>query len=421
MKKSALDPAREMTRRIVSDTGKVYVIIGAGLAGFSAARVLRLEGFEGRVMLFGQETDAPYERPPLSKDRLRGELSEERVFLELPNYYKDHAIELQLGERVARIDPSLRVLEMAGGSKVSYDKLLMATGAGLRDIDVPGHDLDGILYLRTLRDCERLRGLLQQHPHVLIVGTGFIGCEVAASARQIGCKVTLAGPELPLAHVLGRGLSEIYASYHRGKGVILKTGVTSTAFIGAGHVERAVFSDGSTVDCDLVVVGIGVDPNTELVAEHVKIENGIMTDEFCRTNVEGIFAAGDVANSWHPRLGISARLEHFDNAQRQGETAAKTMIGKLEAFDTIPFFYSDQYEFRLIYRGMALSSDSVVIRGMPETGSFSAFYLADRKILAVCSVNRYAESVAAARLLHHEIAPAKLIDESVDIGRLFDT
>ena len=201
----------------------------------------------------------------------------------------------------------------------------------------------------------------------------------------------------------------------------MKTGVTSTAFIGAGHVERAVFSDGSTVDCDLVVVGIGVDPNTELVAEHVKIENGIMTDEFCRTNVEGIFAAGDVANSWHPRLGISARLEHFDNAQRQGETAAKTMIGKLEAFDTIPFFYSDQYEFRLIYRGMALSSDSVVIRGAPDTGSFSAFYLADRKILAVCSVNRYAESVAAARLLHHEIAPAKLIDESVDIGRLFDT
>lgn len=370
-------------------------------------------------MLFSQETDAPYERPPLSKDRLRGEISEERVLLELPNYYEDHAIELQLGERVARIDPSLRVLELSGGGNVFYDKLLMATGAALRHMDVPGRDLDGILYLRTLRDCESLRNLLQQHPHVLIVGTGFIGCEVAASARQLGCKVTLTGPELPLAHVLGGELSEVYAGYHRGKGVMLKTGVTCTGFSGAGRVERAAFSDGSTVACDLVVVGIGVTPNIELVAEHVKIENGIATDEFCRTDVENIFAAGDVANSWHPRLGTSARLEHFDNAQRQGEAAAKTMIGKLEAFDTVPFFYSDQYEFSLIYRGMALSWDRVVIRGMPDTGSFSAFYLKDRRVLAVCSVNRYAESVTATRLLHQEIDGDMLMDESVDIDRAF--
>lgn len=201
----------------MSDKGKAYAIIGAGLAGFSAARALRLEGFEGRVMLFGEENDAPYERPPLSKDRLRGELSEERVLLELPNYYKDHAIELQLGERVARVDASLRVVEMSGGGRISYDKLLVATGAGLRRIDVPGHDLDGIVYLRTLRDCERLRGLLQHRPNVLVLGTGFIGCEVAASARQIGCKVTLTGQERPLGHVLGGELSEIYASYHRGK------------------------------------------------------------------------------------------------------------------------------------------------------------------------------------------------------------
>jgi 3-phenylpropionate/trans-cinnamate dioxygenase ferredoxin reductase subunit len=408
-----------MTRRIVSDKGNVYAIIGAGLAGFSAARTLRLEGFEGRVILLGQETDSPYERPPLSKDRLRGELSEERVLLELPNYYEDHAIELQLGERVARIDPSLRVLELSGGRRVFYDKLLMATGAALRHMDVPGHDLDGILYLRTLRDCDMLRGLLQQHPHVLIVGTGFIGCEVAASARQLGCEVTLTGPDLPLAHVLGKELSEIYAGYHRGKGITLKTGVKTTAFSGAGHVERAVFSDGSTVDCDMVVVGIGVTPNIELIAEHLKIENGIVTDEFCRTDVEGIFAAGDVANSWHPRLGASARLEHFDNAQRQGEAAAKAMIGKLEAFDTVPFFYSDQYEFRLIYRGMALSWDRVVIRGAPDTGSFSAFYLKNRRVLAVCSVNRYAESVIAAQLLHHEIDSAMLVDESVAVDHAF--
>lgn len=410
-----------MIRRIVSDRGKVYAIIGAGLAGFSSARTLRLEGFEGRVMLFGLESDAPYERPPLSKDYLRGEISEERVLLELPNYYQDHAIELQVGERVARVDPALRVLELSRGRSVSYDKLLVATGAGLRRMDVPGHDLDGILYLRTLRDCERLRGLLQQHPRVLIVGTGFIGCEVAASARQLGCEVTLSGPELPLAHVLGKELSEIYAGYHRRKGITLKIGVKSISFSGAGHVERATFSDGTTVDCDLVVVGIGVTPNVELLAEHVKIENGVVTDEFCRTDAKDIFAAGDVANSWHPRLGASARLEHFDNAQRQGEAAGKAMTGKLEAFDTVPFFYSDQYEFHLIYRGMARSWDTVVVRGTPDTGSFSAFYLKDHRVLAVCSVNRYAESVAATRLLYHEADGAALIDESVEIDSLLKT
>lgn len=399
----------------MSDKGKVYAIVGGGLAGFSAARTLRLEGFEGRVVLFGQETDAPYERPPLSKDYLRGEISEERVLLELPNYYEDHAIELQLGERVARIDPSLRALELSGGSRVFYDKLLIATGAGLRHLDVPGHDLDGILYLRTLRDCDKLRSLLRKRPRVLIVGTGFVGCEVAASARQLGCKVTLTGPELPLAHVLGSELSEIYAGYHRDKGVTLKTGTTSTAFSGVGHVDRATFSDGSTVECDLVVVGIGVTPNIELVVGHVKIENGILTDEFCRTSLEHVFAAGDVANSFRPRLGSSARLEHFDNAQRQGEAAAKSMVGKAEALDTVPFFFSDQYEFSLIYRGNALSWNKVVIRGIPDKGSFSAFYLKDRRVLAVCSVNRYAESVAATQLLHHELDEAMLIDESVDI------
>jgi 3-phenylpropionate/trans-cinnamate dioxygenase ferredoxin reductase subunit len=407
-----------MRRRIVSDKKKVYAIIGGGLAGFSAARTLRLEGFEGHIALFSQEPDAPYERPPLSKDRLRGEITEERVLLKLPNYYEDHAIDLRLEERVVRVDPSDRVLKLSGGSSVSYEKLLIATGAALRHIDVPGYDLDGILYLRTFRDCEQLRGLLQAHPRVLVVGTGFIGCEVAASARQLGCEVTLTGPELPLAHVLGTELSEIYAGYHRAKGVTLKIGVKSTAFSGAGRVEKAVFSDGSTVDCDLVIVGIGVTPSTELVAEHVKIEDGIVTDEFCRTNVEDILAAGDVANSWRPRLGSSARLEHFDNAQRQGEAAAKTMVGKPEAFDTIPFFYSDQYEFSLIYRGMARSWDRVVIRGTPENGSFSAFYLKERKVLAVCSVNRYAESVAAARVLDREIDDAMLMRDQWHFSNL---
>ena len=397
----------------MADKKKTFAIIGGGLAGFSAARTLRLEGFDGRIVLFGQETDAPYERPPLSKDRLRGEISVERILFELPDYYEKHAIELRLGERVARVNPSAQVLELSGGGSVGYDKLLVATGAGLRYMDVPGHDLDGILYLRTLPDCAALQARLQPHPHVLVVGTGFIGCEVAASARQLGCEVTLTGPELPLAPVLGAELGQIYASYHRDKGVTLKTGVKATAFSGARSVETALFSDGSAVNCDLVVVGIGVTPNTGLVAEHVKIDNGIATDEFCRTNVEGMYAAGDVANSWRPRLGRSARLEHFDNAQRQGETAAKTMIGKPEALETVPFFYSDQYELSLLYRGSALAWDRVIIRGTPLERSFSVFYLKDRVIQAVCSVNRSAESSAAERLLYHEIDDSMLANDSV--------
>ena len=192
----------------MTDKKPTFAIIGGGLAGFSAARTLRLEGFDGRIILFGLETDAPYERPPLSKERLRGEISLERILLELPDYYEKHAIELQLGERVARVNPAVQALELSGGGSVGYDKLLVATGAALRHMDVPGHDLDGILYLRTLPDCAALQARLRHHPHVLVVGTGFIGCEVAASARQLGCEVTLTGPELPLAPVLGAEVSQ---------------------------------------------------------------------------------------------------------------------------------------------------------------------------------------------------------------------
>lgn len=402
----------------MGDQKKIFAIVGGGLTGFSAARTLRLEGFDGRIVLFSEEADAPYERPPLSKDRLRGEISKERVFLVLPEYYEKHAIELQLNERVVRVSPSDRTLELSAGTKLVYDKLLMATGAALKHVDISGHDLDGVLYLRTFPDCEALRSRLERHPRVLVVGTGFIGCEVAASARQIGCEVTLTGPELPLAHVLGAELSQIYAGYQQENGVTLNTGAKTSAFKGKGQVEEVLFSDGSSVACDLVIVGIGVTPNVDLVSEHVKIDNGIVTDEFCRTNVEEIFAAGDVANSWRPRLGRSARLEHFDNAIRQGETAAKAMLGKPKALDTVPFFYSDQYDLSLLYRGNVLKYDKVVVRGTPQTRSFSAFYVKDRVIHAVCSVNRWPESLASQRLLQQEVDESVLRDESIPVDRM---
>lgn len=403
----------------MDDKHKTYVIVGGGLTGFSAARALRAEGFSGHIVLFGEELDPPYERPPLSKERLRDEISVQRMMLRLPEDDERDAIELQLGERVVDVDPTMQCVHTESGRTVLYDKLLIATGTELRRLNVPGHDLAGVQYLRTLRDCDALRAMLQRRPHVLVVGTGFLGCEVAASARQLGCEVTLTGPELPLAHVLGKELSQIYAGYHRGQNATVNVGVKTEAFRGAGHVEEAVFSDGSKIACDLVVVGIGVSPSVKIVADHVKIDNGIVTDEFCRTSVEGIFAAGDVANSWHPRLGRRARLEHFDNAQRQGEAAGKVMAGKPEAFDTVPFFFSDQYEFSLIYRGNVVSWDNVAIRGKPQEGSFSAFYLQEGRIGAVCSVNRYAESVAAQQLLGRaDIDVRRLADDATQVDEL---
>lgn len=398
---------------------ETYAIVGAGLAGMSAAEALRGVGFDGRIVLLGNESEPPYERPPLSKQRLRGEISKESVLLRAEEFYAINSIELQLDDAVVRVDPVEGYIESAKGHRVAYDKLLIATGAAPRRLTIPGHELEGIYYLRTLRDCERIRERLEGRPRVLIVGTGFIGCEVAASARQVGCDVVLVGKELPLEHVLGREVGEIYAASHRNHGIALRTDATIFEFRGSGRIEEAILSNQSAISCDLVILGIGASPSLEAVPKGMKLENGIVTDEFCRTSIENIYAAGDVAYSWRPRLHRPVRFEHFENAQLQGAAAGRAMAGKMQPYDPIPFFWSDQFDLSLQYYGYSIAWDTCVLRGKPAEHSFTAFYMRAGRVEAICNVNRLRELSAAKRLLGQTgISPRLLANDSVDLTQL---
>ncbi|MGZ3499003.1 MAG: NAD(P)/FAD-dependent oxidoreductase [Vulcanimicrobiaceae bacterium] len=393
-----------------------FIIVGAGVAAATAAETLRSSGFDGSIMMIGKEPDPPYNRPALSKERLRNEVADEQVVFHPYDYYATKEIELVLDRTVARVNVAGKSVQFANGAALSYDKVLIATGAQLRYIEGPGHDLDGLYYLRSLRDCSRLSEALQHHPRVLVVGTGFIGCEVAASARMLGCEVTVVGKEAPLAHVLGEDIGKLYTEYHRGHGVDVRGGVSVERFEGDGRVERALMSDGSTVSCDLAIIGIGVRPLMDVVqGQPIETGNGILVDEFCRTTAPDVFAVGDVAFSWNPRYMTRLRVEHFDNAQHQGAAAAKAMIGVGEPYNPIPSFWSDQYSYKLQYRGYATRWERVVFRGKPREGSFSAFYISDGKVQAICSVNRYKENFAARQLIGKSIESQLLENDGVDI------
>ena len=397
----------------------MFVIVGAGVAAATAADTLRASGFDGRLVMIGQERDPPYNRPALSKERLRGQLADEQVFFHPRSYYDAKKIEVLTVETVARIDLKARSVELQSRGTLSYDKLLIATGAELRRLDAPGCDLAGLHYLRSLEDCRRLHDVLQGRPRVLVVGTGFIGCEVAASASMLGCEVTLAGNTAPLAHALGPEVGDIYAGYHRSSGVAVRIGVSVVRFEGRERIERAVLSDETGVSCDVVIAGIGVMPVTNVLrGESIEMENGIVVDELCRTSVPGVFAAGDVAAFWSPRYKTRMRLEHFDNAQNQAAVAAKAMLARDERYDPIPSFWSDQFSYRLQYRGFAPRWDDVVFRGNPREASFSAFYVRGGEVQAVCSVNRYKENYAARRLIGKRVEPKSLADDAVDVKEL---
>lgn len=387
---------------------QTYVIVGAGVAGASAAEALRAEGFDERILLIGEELDPPYQRPPLSKELLRGEVAPDSPSLRAPDFYDRNAIELRLGDRVIRVDTDAARVDCASGAHAVYDKILIATGGAPRQLHVSGGGLPGVHYLRTLPQALELHRALGRHPRVLIIGGGFIGCEVAASARQLGCEVVIAGPTLPMAHALGPQLGAIYAEYHRSHGVELRTGVNITAFRGATVLEEAMLSDGTSIACDLAVVGIGIVPSSSMLGG-LDAHDGIATDEFCRTEMHNVFAAGDIARSWRPRLGRRVRLEHFDNAQLQGVAAARSMCGKLTPYDPIPFFWSDQYDWDMQYYGSTERWDEVVLRGQPAQGSFMAFYLKGGRIDAVCAVNRSRDSSIIKRFLGRDGVSAKIL------------
>lgn len=396
-----------------------FVIVGASLAGGTAAGALREDGFDGRIVLVGAEPDPPYERPPLSKDYLRRESPREAVFLHPPEYYAEQRIELRLGRRATGLDAQSKRLVLDDGDELAYDKLLITTGSRLRELFVPGVELEGVLYLRTLRDSDRLGDALQKKPRLLVVGAGFIGSEVAASARTIGCEVTmLEVAPVPLGRAIGEEIGAVYAEFHRERGVDLRTNTGISEFKGTGRLEAVVTSTGDVIPCDVAVIGVGVAPNTEfLEGSGVEVQNGVLVDEYCRSNVADVFAAGDVANWWHPMWQERLRLEHYDNAINQGGAVARNMLDRGEAFAPVPYFWSDQYDLNLQYLGFASHWDRIVVRGKPSEQRFSAFYLLDGRIRACLTLNRARDQKAARRLIQSgaQVDAERLADEDVDL------
>jgi 3-phenylpropionate/trans-cinnamate dioxygenase ferredoxin reductase component len=368
---------------IVSET---YVIVGAALAGAKAAETLREEGFEGRVVLLGAEAERPYERPPLSKDYLRGESEKDAAYVHPAEFYE--SVELRKGVDVTAVDLATSEV-VVGDERLGYDRLLLATGAEPRRLPVPGGNFDGVHYLRDFADSDALRAAIEASSRVAVIGAGWIGAEVAASARQKGLEVTLIEQlDAPLERVLGREVGEVYAGIHRDHGVELLTGAAVEAIEGAGRAERVRLAGGRVVDCDFVVVGIGVAPRTALAeAAGLEVGDGIHVDDRLRTSHEAVFAAGDVAGAWHPFFNARVRVEHWHNALEQGPAAARSMLGKSEPYDRIPYFFSDQYDVGMEYAGYAAGWDDVVFRGDVDGREFIAFWLKAGRVVAGMNVN----------------------------------
>lgn len=407
----------------MSDT-RTIVIVGASLAGAKAAETLRNEGFEGRVVLIGEESVRPYERPPLSKDYLRGEAGTDKVFVHDEGFYDDRNIDLRLSTRVRALDVRNREVVLGSEERVGYDAALITTGAAPRHLSIPGSDLAGVHYLRELEDADHLRDAIRAGGRVVVIGGGWIGCEVAASARQLGADVALVEVgELPLQRVLGAELGRFYRDVHADHGVELHLGVAVEMLRGGSTVGQVCLADGRTLAADVVVVGVGVNPRVELgETAGLTLENGIVTDERLATSDPSVFAAGDVANAMHPVLGHHIRLEHWSSALNQGPVAAKNMLGAPTPYTRIPYFFSDQYEIGMEYSGYASESDEVVLRGDPDSGAFIAFWVRDGRVAAGMNVNVWdvADSIAALVAGGHQIPPGRLADPAVDLATLAD-
>jgi 3-phenylpropionate/trans-cinnamate dioxygenase ferredoxin reductase component len=366
-----------------------FAIVGASLAGAKAAETLRTEGFDGRILLLGDEPERPYERPPLSKAYLRGEASRDKLYVHDPGFYAAHDIELRTSTRVVSVAPAERRVHLASGERIPYDRLLLAPGAAPRRLEIPGAELDGVLYLRSVNDADALAVAVEKAHRIVVIGAGWIGSEVAASLRQLGREVVIVSPgTVPLERVLGPEIGRIYHDAHAEHGVELRFGTGVVALRGKGRVEQVVTGDGRIVACDLVVVGIGVTPRTALAeVAGLAVDNGVVVNDRLETSAPGVYAAGDVANAWHPLLGRRLRVEHWANALHQGPCAARNMLGIDTPYERIPYFFSDQYDLGMEYSGHATSWDEVVVRGDPAERAFLAFWMRQKRVVAGMNVN----------------------------------
>jgi 3-phenylpropionate/trans-cinnamate dioxygenase ferredoxin reductase component len=409
----------------VAEPGRV-VVVGGGLAGGNAAVTLRGEGFRGRVLLIGEEADIPYGRPPLSKTYLRGEEELSDWYVRPAAWYEENDVELRTGTRVRRVDTSENQVILDDGERVAYDRLILCTGGHPRRPDLPGITLPGVHLLRTVPDCDAIKQAARSGATAVVVGMGFIGCEVAASLRQLGLQVfAVSSGGSPLEAVLGEQVGAAIGAMHREHGVELVTDDSAVGFEGREVVERVLTKRGRSLDCDLVVVGAGIEPNLEAVAASgLELDNGIVVDAACRTSVAGVFAAGDVANHLHPLFG-RVRVEHYNNGEKMGAAVARSALGDTRPYAYLHSFWSDQYEDKLEYVGHSKNWDDFVVRGQLEERRFLGFYLQRGILQAAVGVNRGgdpeleddSELHACAELIAQRASPdrATLSDESVPL------
>jgi 3-phenylpropionate/trans-cinnamate dioxygenase ferredoxin reductase subunit len=401
-----------------------FVIVGGGLAGAKAAETLRAEGFDGRVVLVAGEEELPYERPPLSKGYLLGTAERESAQVHPLDWYGDQAVELRTGVRATHLDAVAHRLTLDTGEPLSYARLLLATGSSARRLPVPGADLGGVRYLRTLADADGLLADLRGGgKRVVLVGAGWIGLEVAAAARSHGNDVTIVEPQpTPLHAVLGPEMGRVFARLHRDHGVELLTDTVVREIRGASGRVESVATDGHAgLAADLVVVGIGAVPNTDLAAAAgLDVDNGIVTDDALRTSAPDVFAAGDVASSFPPLYGRYVRVEHWANALNGGPAAARSMLGQEVTYDRVPYFYTDQYDLGLEYSGLAGPGDTLVCRGNPEEGTFIAFWTSEGRVTAAMNVNVWDVTAPLQQLirLRRHVPAASLADPDTPLERL---
>jgi 3-phenylpropionate/trans-cinnamate dioxygenase ferredoxin reductase subunit len=402
------------------------VIIGGGVAGGNATAALREEGFSGPVVLISREPGVPFGRPPLSKTYLRSEEDLGLWYVRPAGWYAEHDVELRNGAAVRGVDPAAHTVTLDSGKELAYQKVLIATGGRNRRLRLPGADLPGIHYLRTVAECDAIKREARPGQRAVVVGMGFIGCEVAASLAQLGVRVTAAFPgRAPLARVLGGEVGALIGGIHRAHGVELLPGDQVAAFEGTEHLEAVVTGAGHRIPCDFAVAGVGIEPDAPAAA--VAQDNGILADELCRASAPDVYVAGDVANHLHPLFG-RIRVEHFNNAEKQGAAAARSMLGSTAPYDYLHSFWSDQYEHKIEYVGHVTRWDDFVVRGSVEEGKLVGFYLVDGVVRAAVGLDRGGdpeldldgEMAAGSRLVSVRArpAPAELADERTDLWSL---
>lgn len=399
-----------------------YIVVGAGHAGGFAVAALRQSGFEGEIVLFGEEPHLPYQRPPLSKQYLAGEWEVDRVYLRKSDFYEQSAIQLELGTAIAALDTERNTVVTADDREFEYDELLLTVGSRPRVLPLPGAELDGVFYLRTLNDVQRIRERMTPGKSLVIVGGGYIGLEVASAGIKAGLAVTvLEMEERVLQRVTTPEMSAFYTDVHSEHGVTVKVNAQVTGFEGTGSVTHVSCADGSRIETDLAIIGAGIVPNVELAeAAGIECDNGIMVDDHCRTSAEHVFAAGDCTNHPSALLGRRVRLESVPNATDQARVAAANMCGDPKVYDSVPWFWSDQYDLKLQMVGFSNEGDTQVLRGDMADREFAVFYLKDGHLIAADAVNCPRDFLVYKRLVadRAKIAPERLRDTTTPAKEL---